>query len=115
MHRQMPFYVSGLVVTLATFGRDQEALDALLAYKHPEAAGFNSEGWFRQATRGMRRDPRFMQAMAQVGLVDYWQRSGKWPDFCFDPQLPYDCKVEAAKYRVGRAAGGARNPQEKIG
>jgi tetratricopeptide (TPR) repeat protein len=100
MHRQIPPYVSGLVVTLATFGRNKEAIDALLAYKHPEAAGFNSEGWFRSATRGMRRDPRFIQAMAQVGLLNYWKRSGKWPDFCFDPELPYDCKTEAAKYRA---------------
>lgn len=100
MHRQYPVYVSGLVGTLATFGRNKEAIDVLLAYKHPEAAGFNSEGWFRAATRGMRRDPRFIQAMAQVGLLRYWKRSGKWPDFCFDPELPYDCKVEAAKYRV---------------
>lgn len=100
MHRQYPPYVSGLVGTLATFGRNKEAIDVLLAYKHPEAAGFNSEGWFRAATRGMRRDPRFIQAMAQVGLLRYWKRSGKWPDFCFDPELPYDCKVEAAKYRV---------------
>lgn len=99
MHRQFPVYVSGLVVTLATFGRNEEALQALLAYKHPEAAGFNSEGWFRSATRGMRHDPRFMQAMSRVGLVDYWARSGKWPDFCFDPKLPYDCKKVAAKYR----------------
>ena len=97
MHRQIPAYVSGLVVTLATFGRNKEALDALLAYKHPEAAGFNSEGWFRAATRGMRRDPRFIQAMAHVGLLNYWKRSGKWPDFCFEPELPYNCKAEAAK------------------
>jgi len=100
MYRQIPYYVSGLVVTLATFGRNKEALEALLAYRHPKAAGFNSEGWFRSATRGMRRDRRFIQAMAQVGLLDYWKRSGKWPDFCFDADLPYDCKKEAGKYRV---------------
>lgn len=100
MHRQAPVYISGLVVTLATFGRNKEAIEALLAYKHPEAAGFNSEGWFRPATKGMRRDPRFMQAMAKLGLLKYWKRSGYWPDFCFAPDLPYDCKTEAAKYRV---------------
>ena len=100
IHRQNPSYVSGLVVTLATFGRNKEAIDVLLAYKRPEAAGFNSEGWFRSATRGMRRDPRFIQAMASVGLLSYWMRSGKWPDFCFDPELPYECKKEAMKYRV---------------
>lgn len=100
MHRQVPVYISGLVVTLATFGRDKEALDALLAYKHPEAAGFKSEGWFRAATQGMRPDPRFMRAMAQVGLLRYWKNSGDWPDFCFEPKLPYDCKAEAAKCRM---------------
>jgi hypothetical protein len=100
MHHQFPPYITGLVLTLATFGRDKEALNALLAYKHPEAAGFNSESWFRAATQGMRRDPRFMQSMAQVGLVRYWKQSGKWPDFCFDPAQSYDCKAEAAKYQV---------------
>ena len=100
IHRQIPAYVSGLVVTLATFGRDREALEALLAYKQPEAAGFNSEVWFRSATRGMRRDPRFIEAMARVGLLRYWKRSGNWPDFCFDPELPYDCQAEAAKYPI---------------
>jgi len=34
---------------------------------------------------------------ARVGLVDYWRTSGHWPDFCFEPGLPYDCKAEAAK------------------
>lgn len=98
LHRQVPVYISGLVTTLATFGRNEEALGALLAYQHPEAAGYNSEGWFRAPMRGMRRDARFIQAMAHVGLLDYWKRSGKWPDFCFEPDLPYDCKKEAARY-----------------
>jgi tetratricopeptide (TPR) repeat protein len=38
-----------------------------------------------------RRDPRFLQLVTQVGLVDYWRNSGKWPDFCTDPALPYRC------------------------
>jgi hypothetical protein len=45
----------------------------------------------------MRRDPRFMSLAAKLGLVDYWRSSGKWPDFCSEPGLPYDCKAEAAK------------------
>lgn len=98
LHRQTPVYISGLVTTLATFGRNDEAVQALLGYQHPEAAGYNSEGWFRAPMRGMRRDPRFMEAMARVGLASYWKRSGEWPDFCFEPDLPYDCKIEAAKY-----------------
>jgi len=50
---------------------------------------------FVKATRALRRDPRFMQLAARVGLVDYWRTSGHWPDFCGDADLPYDCRTEA--------------------
>jgi DNA-binding winged helix-turn-helix (wHTH) protein/tetratricopeptide (TPR) repeat protein len=49
--------------------------------------------WFAE----IRRDRRFIGFAAQLGLVDYWQKSGKWPDFCSEPDLPYDCKKEATK------------------
>ena len=52
---------------------------------------------FRPAYAGLRRDPRFMQVAKRIGLVDYWRKSGKWPDFCFEPDLPYNCKAEVAK------------------
>jgi tetratricopeptide (TPR) repeat protein len=51
---------------------------------------------FDGATLAMRRDPRFMALAARLGLVDYWRRSGVWPDFCAEPGLPYDCKAAAA-------------------
>lgn len=51
---------------------------------------------FRSSAARMRRDPRFMPLAAKIGLVDYWEKSGKWPDFCAEPGLPYDCR-EAAK------------------
>jgi tetratricopeptide (TPR) repeat protein len=54
--------------------------------------------FFRPALRGLRQDPRFMTVAKRIGLLDYWRSSGHWPDFCSDPQLPYDCKSEAAKY-----------------
>jgi len=50
---------------------------------------------FLTATESMRRDPRFMPLAAQVGLVDYWVTTGKWPDFCAQPGLPYDCRATA--------------------
>lgn len=53
---------------------------------------------FRPWMASMRRDPRFMGLAQRIGLTDYWRQSGKWPDFCTDPGLPYDCKAEAAKY-----------------
>ena len=46
----------------------------------------------------VRADPRFIPIAARMGLVRYWRTSGKWPDFCTNEQLKYDCKTEAAKY-----------------
>ncbi|HEY5458789.1 MAG TPA: TIR domain-containing protein [Sphingomicrobium sp.] len=42
-------------------------------------------------------DPRMMAVAKRLGLLDYWQKTENWPDFCFDPDLRYDCKKEAAK------------------
>lgn len=53
---------------------------------------------FRPWLSNVRRDPRFIRLAKRLGLVDYWRQSGHWPDFCSDPELPYDCKAEAAKH-----------------
>ena len=55
---------------------------------------------FRPWMTNVRRDPRFMGLAKRVGLLDYWEKSGKWPDFCAEPDMPYDCKKEAAKLKV---------------
>jgi hypothetical protein len=52
---------------------------------------------FRPWLANARRDPRFMALAKRIGLLEYWQKSGHWPDFCSDPGLKYDCKAEAAK------------------
>lgn len=49
-----------------------------------------------------RHDPRFMQLWDSELLTDYWLQTDKWPDFCADPKLPYDCKVEARKLIAAR-------------
>jgi hypothetical protein len=37
----------------------------------------------------MRRDPRFISLMHDLGLLDFWRRSGRWPDFCeTEPVVP---------------------------
>lgn len=51
--------------------------------------------FFVPAAAAVRRDPRFMPLMHRAGLADYWLQSGHWPDFCADPQLPYNCRAEA--------------------
>ena len=30
-------------------------------------------------------------------IADSLEGAGHWPDFCSEPDLPYDCKAEAAK------------------
>lgn len=69
--------------------------------ERPDAAdllGGDSYILFRPWLANVRRDPRFIAFGKRLGLVDYWRQSGHWPDFCSDPDLPYDCKAEAAKY-----------------
>jgi len=63
----------------------------------PASAGADvSYVLFRPTVAEVRRDPRFMRVAKRIGLVDYWQSSGQWPDFCSDPSLPYDCRKVAA-------------------
>ena len=52
---------------------------------------------FRPPVREFRKNKRFIALAARFGVVDYWQRTGVWADFCREPDLPYDCKAEAAK------------------
>ena len=89
---------SAYVQTLAYFGRSNEAAEVLLAADPTLSPGIIwtlSGPQFRE----LRRDPRFMVIARRYGLVDYWTATGRWPDFCFEPDLPYDCKAEVAKLR----------------
>ena len=100
IYQQYPDFVAQIVQTLAQFGRKDEVLDILLHYAGGDQAGLAAEVLFRPAMRDVWRDPRSIGAAAHLGLLHYWKVSGNWPDFCADPSLPYDCKKEAAKYRV---------------
>ena len=48
---------------------------------------------------GLRAEPAFFRKMAQLGLVRWWLARGKWPDFCSEPTLKYDCAQEASRLR----------------
>jgi class 3 adenylate cyclase len=58
--------------------------------------------FFYEESASLRRDRRFMPLMQRAGFVDYWQQTNRWPEFCDDPALPYDCRREAR--RVSEAA-----------
>lgn len=84
-------------VAFATFDRKEELFTTLLAWPKPEDIAIIAEVFFRPEFQEERRDPRFLRIMQRAGLLDYWRKSGNWPDFCFEPGLPYDCKQDAAK------------------
>ena len=87
----------GLVVQiLAEFGREDQAYAFIAALRRNELAE-SFDAFFRPPFRKFLRNPRFMRLARDYGRVAYWQKSGKWPDFCYEPDMPYDCKAEAAK------------------
>ena len=91
--------ITGYIQALGTFGRVDDVY-AILANPEPLVKlQFGSEILFRSPMKPVRDDPRFIALSKQLGLVDYWQGSGHWPDFCFEPRLPYNCKAEAAKLK----------------
>ena len=51
---------------------------------------------FRPSLKKFRQDPRVLELFEDNGLLEYWRTSGEWPDFCDEPDLPYDCRDEAA-------------------
>ena len=83
------------IETLAEFGRKEELINAL---SERDPGKFPGPAYvFRPKYASVRNDVRFMQILQGWGQFDYWRKSGNWPDFCFEPSLPYDCKAEAAK------------------
>ena len=86
----------GAVQDLGEFNQIDQAL-RLIAQTPTERVASESYQLFRPGLAGLRRDRRFMQVAHRIGLVDFWRSTGKWPDYCNDPELPYSCKQEGAK------------------
>lgn len=91
-----PDAASSFIQTLAQFDREDDLVRTLLNWRNMDRVDFITDVLFRPAFRNLHRDTRFMAVAAHLGLLNYWRKSGRWPDFCFEPDLPYDCKKEAA-------------------
>lgn len=59
--------------------------------------GYRTSLLFQAGMPELRNDRRFPRLCARLGLVEYWEVTGKWPD-CAD-EVPYDFKTECAKVR----------------
>ncbi len=98
-YRRDSLAIGELIQTLGEFNREEELVQVLMNWQRKEAIPFFADVLFRPPMKELRRDPRFMQIGRTLGLLGYWRASNTWPDFCADPDLPYDCKQEAAKLR----------------
>ena len=81
----------------AQFAGKEKVLPLLMSWPKTSDLIVMADVFFRPDFRETRSDRRFMRVAKRIGLVDYWQKSGKWPDFCFEADFTYDCKAEAAK------------------
>lgn len=101
---RMPNPVGGLSWSLPIFGefnRNEQLLEKLLNWPSADDLTSMARLYFEPRLRALRHDPRFLLIAKRAGLLDYWKSSGKWPDFCFDGDQPYDCKAKAAKLSEG--------------
>ena len=85
------------MLAFAHFNRKDEVLTTLLSWPKPDDLAIMAEIYFRPEFVEVRRDPRFLLVARRAGLLDYWRKSGRWPDFCSAAGQTYDCKAEAAK------------------
>lgn len=90
-------YLSFIIQGYGEFQRHDDLFRGVMTWPRTMDLSQTSDLLFRPALKPFRRDPRFLQVAKRAGLIDYWQKSGNWPDFCFEPDLPYNCKNEAAK------------------
>jgi len=103
LYARTPIAISHLSQTLGAFHREEELFPILLNWQYPDKVDLVTDVLFRPALSNFRHDPRFMRVAARFGLLEYWRSSGNWPDFCFDADLPYDCKKVAAAVTRGEA------------
>jgi tetratricopeptide (TPR) repeat protein len=85
----------GYMQALGTFNRVDEAFRVLESDEAIDAYSGTPDAFFRIHMRPIYSDPRFMRVAQRLGLLAFWQSSGRWPDLCRDPKLPYDCKQAA--------------------
>ena len=92
---RLAYYTIGM----GTFHQHDELFGTLMHWSRPDELALVGSVFFRPELHEFRKERRFLQVMKRARLLDYWRASGKWPDFCFEADMPYDCKAEAAKLR----------------
>jgi hypothetical protein len=84
--------VAAALVVAGELDQGHRILDEYL-----QGPGVTTWALFNPAVEPLRRDPRFMTLAQRAGLIPYWRETGRWPDFCGQRDLPYNCEQEAAR------------------
>lgn len=92
-----------LSLAAARMGDQARALKWL--ERAPSKAFLAWSSLFAPEAAALRRDPKFFDKMASVGMVSRWQKSGRWPDFCAEPGLGYDCRTSAVRIARNSSPG----------
>lgn len=58
-----------------------------------------TQALFTPPFASLRRDPRYLGLMADIGLVDYWRRSNTPPDFCLEAAMRDACAARGIPVR----------------
>jgi hypothetical protein len=85
---------TAIASALSTAGEVDVAYDVLHAAME---LGARPNMVFMAPWANMRRDRRFMTLFRDTGRIEYWRETGRWPDFCGAPDLPYNCAEEASR------------------
>ena len=87
----------------AKFGHTDEAF-AILEEESTQEGVATQGPWYvyEPDFAAVRADPRFIPFLARFGIPQYWLETNRWPDFCREDDLPYDCR-EAASAAVASA------------
>lgn len=99
LYRSRPRAIAHLIQVYGEFDREKELVELLI--KAPEPDTQLVDLTFRAPVADFWKHPRSLIVARRVGLLRYWRTSGKWPDFCQAPDLPYNCRTEAAKLDSG--------------
>jgi tetratricopeptide (TPR) repeat protein len=93
----------GVAAQFARVGQIERAFTILEDAPSDSFGNYTTLFWPEAAP--LRRDPRFFRLMHRLGLVKVWQERGKWPDFCSEPGLTYDCAAQARLLERAASAG----------
>jgi tetratricopeptide (TPR) repeat protein len=96
------FYAATL---LGTVGYVDEVFDLVLQRLAVDDIWMRG-GLFRRSFESIRANPAVMAWFEAGTQRDYWLETGRGPDFCREPSLPYDCAEAAGAFKRGTSAPG---------